>query len=128
MSEQAFTVGFGDVVTVTSFKHGVGIDVETESDSVMLNLDTGQATEIGLALFAAAGAQITEIGLEDGDDELFDGNEDDDLLAELLFRLADAADEADNPVLKQNLIVMGSGFLLDRSEATRAVIRKLVGA
>lgn len=100
----------GDTVSVEVYPGGVVLDVESELGQVAVGLDQDKARQVGEALIGTPPADY------------------DDVLGVLFDRIANAADAAEEPALKEFLVMLGVGFAVDNTPATREAVRALVGA
>jgi len=124
-----------DIIKVSDFEGFVGVDVTREETalqnavSVITNVTDETATELGIAILKAAGAEATDLGAGPATVTVIpDDVTDDEVLELLLERLANAADAAAAaPELQRALAIMGIGFALDDSPETVAAMRALVG-
>lgn len=125
---KTFRTNSGETLSVDPYPGGIGIDVERASTGqyIATNVSQESAVALALTLLEAAGATITEVGSDLVEPDAFDADE--LALIEVLNRLAEAHQAATDPTLRQMLVTLGIGFVMDDSPATKAAVRALVGA
>lgn len=137
MTVKTFEAQQGEKIVVEAFPDFVAIDIirETSEEAgpgkmIASNVDNSTATDLALEILRAAGGTLTDLGTGPATVTVVPDDATDDEVFDLWLARLDPAISAtaEGSPLREVLVGLGLGFVLDQSAEAKAVLRALVGA